>query len=165
MRLLISKSKSVLHASWGLLCFTRNQKSSRKKINTVSNALPYTCSIEKRASLARQATRGRQMLHIVPRISDKKHKLKIKFLKISRNILWHLWHLWHVGLSENPMFSWKTRESLLPHLYSCQGKLSQPWKSLKMPCYICDICDKNSLCMKIFEHFLLHLWQLWQRTI
>ena len=138
--------KSALHASWGLL-FYPNQKSNRKKSTLWAMRFPT------RAQLKRELWRdkrpgGRQMLHNVPRISDKKYKLKIKFLKISRNILWHLWHLWHVGFSENPMLSWKTRESLLPHLYSCQGKLSQPWKSLKMPCYICDICDKNSLSWK-----------------
>ena len=148
MRLLISKSKSVLHASWGLLCFTRNQKSSRKNQHCEQCASLHVLNW-KESFFGETSDRGvDKMLHIVPRISDKKPKLKIKFLKISRNILWHLWHLWHVGFSENPMLSWKTRESLLPHLYSCQGKLSQPWKSLKMPCYICDICDKNSLSWK-----------------
>ena len=75
-------------------------------------SFPTRAQLKIKRALARQATRRRQMLHIVPQDFRQEHKLKIKFLKISRNILWHLWHLWHVALSENPMFSLKNPENL-----------------------------------------------------
>ena len=163
MRLLIPKSKKCIASELGAALLPKS-KIKWKKINTVSNALPYTCSIGKRA-LARQATRGRQMLHIVPRDFRQEHKLNIKFLKISRNILWHLWHLWHVGLSENPMLSWKTPRISLAASVLVPGKTLATLKiSENALLHLWHLWQKFTF-MKIFEHFLLHLWQLWQRTI